>query len=96
LLPEINELLDMLSDEQCVSLLPMLQIRLRKFDGSQNDTLRRKLVGNIIRDLDDPDKCTPGLYQAALRLLGEDSAMIDQPMVPGARVAEIANQLPFK
>jgi hypothetical protein len=97
LLPDdVNEILDMLTDTQCMALLPLLQVRLRKFDSSQNDMLRRKLVSNIIRDLDDDSKCTPGLYQAALRLLGEDVSMIDQAMVPGSRVAEIAAQLPFK
>lgn len=93
---DVTEILEMLTDNQCQALLPLLQTRLRKYDSSQNDMLRRKLVSNIIRDLDSEDKCTPGLYQAALRLLGEDVSMIDQALVPGSRVAEIASQLPFK
>lgn len=90
-----DDILEALSDSECVRLLPKLQMRLKQYDAKQNDTLRRLLIGNIIRDLEDPDKCTPGLYQAALRLLGEEVPMIDSA-VAGGRVEEIKKILPFK
>jgi hypothetical protein len=68
---------------------------LKKVDTSLNDTLRRVLVQCITQDLHDPEKCTPGLYQAALRLIGEELGGADmEGVVTGMKVKELTKNLP--
>jgi hypothetical protein len=68
---------------------------LKKIDTTMNDSLRRKLVQRITQDLDDSEKCTPGLYQAALRLVGEELGGVDmEGTITGMRVKELEAKLP--
>jgi hypothetical protein len=68
---------------------------LKKVDDTLNDQLHRKVVSSIITDLDDRERCTPGLYQAALRLLGEDIALSGfSRTVSGSQVEELTKGLP--
>lgn len=89
-----SDLVGELSDLFLTDMLPLIQIRLKKFDGELNDTLRRKLIINLVRDMDDPEKCTPGLYQAVLRLLNDPVPGLEENMISGSKVDEL--NLPFK
>lgn len=91
-----SELVAELSDTMLADMLPLIQVRLKQFDSTQNDTIKRLLLMAMINDLKDPEKCTPGLYQAILRLCGEHVPLMDQEMVSGSRMKEMEAELPFK
>ena len=44
---------------------------------SDISTLKNKLVNRLSQDLDDPDKCTPGLYQVVCRVIVDHKDEID-------------------
>lgn len=89
-----SDLVAELSDRFLTDMLPLIQVRLKKFDGELNDTLRRKLAICILGDMDDPEKRTPGLYQAILRLLNDPVQGLEENMISGSKVDEL--NLPFK
>lgn len=89
--------IDALSIPDLESVQRKVVAALKRIDNSLNDALRRTLVQRITQDLNDPEKCTPGLYQAALRLIGEELGGSDlEGTVTGSRVNEIRKSVPFK
>ncbi len=90
-----SDVLDSLPNHILVDMLPLLHIRLKQYDETMNATIKRKLITAMLRDLDDPEKCTPGLYQALLRLIGEQLPMGDD-LMSGSRIKELEAELPFQ
>jgi hypothetical protein len=90
-----SELVDELPDSMLIDMLPLLHVRLKKYDETMNQTIKRKLIVAMSKDLDDPEKCTPQLYQAMMRLISEQIPL-NEDMISGSRVAEIEAELPFK
>ena len=90
-----SDLVKELPDRMLVDLLPLIHVRLKKFDETLNQTVKRRLMMAMLKDLDDPDKCTPGLYQAFLRLMGEQIPL-NEDLISGSRVQELEDELPFK
>jgi len=89
--------IDALSIPELEAVQRKVVAALKRIDNSLNDALRRTLVQRITQDLNDPEKCTPGLYQAALRLIGEELGGSDlEGTVTGSRVNEIRKSVPFK
>ena len=90
-----SELVDELPDKMLVDMLPLIHVRLKKFDETLNTTIKRRLLMAMTKDLEDPDKCTPGLYQAVLRLIGEQIPL-NEDMISGSRISELEKDLPFQ
>ena len=89
------DFVDAMSIEECEEALSLIRVRLRKFDETAREILRRNLIRCINKDLQDADKATPGLYQAALRLLGEESIDLSDA-IPAAEKARLEEEAPFK
>jgi hypothetical protein len=65
---------------------------------TKQELLQSLLIDCMLADLDDPDKCTPGLYQVVRGVLNDNSESDD--VIPQATVDFLANKLsdaiPFK
>lgn len=90
-----SDLVNELPDKMLVDMLPLIHVRLKKFDETLNTTIKRRLLIAMTKDLEDPDKCTPGLYQAVLRLIGEQIPL-NEDMISGSRISELEKDLPFQ
>ena len=59
-------------------------------------SLNDKLIGRLMLDLEDPDKCTPGLYQVVRGVITDNQAAVDN-LDDGALDAAVEKiDLPFK
>ena len=60
--------------------------------------LHQLLIDNLILDLNDPDKCTPGLYQVVRGVLTDNKDLLDY--IPQETLDfledKLTNSLPFK
>lgn len=61
---------------------------------SRIDTLKDLLIDCLIEDLMDPERRSPGLYQAASRVIADNKA--DQDAMPVARAETLEKLVPFK
>ena len=59
--------------------------------------LNDKLIGRLMLDLDDPEKCTPGLYQVVRGVITDNQEAVSNLDVSGALdAADEKIDLPFK
>ena len=58
------------------------------------DTLKDLLIDCLIEDLMDPEKRSPGLYQAASRVIADNKA--DKDALPATKVESLDKLVPFK
>lgn len=58
-------------------------------------TLKNKLVHQLLEDLDDPSKCTPGLYQVVCRVIVDHKDEIDLEGVENT-INKMSLDPPFK
>jgi len=57
-----------------------------------NDTL----IDTLMRDLQDPEKCTPGLYQVVRGVITDNQAAVDNLDVEAIDAAADKIDMPFK
>lgn len=58
--------------------------------------LNDQLIGRLMSDLEDPDKCTPGLYQVVRGVITDNQSAVDN-LDEGALDAAVEKiDLPFK
>jgi hypothetical protein len=58
--------------------------------------LNDQLIGRLMNDLEDPDKCTPGLYQVVRGVITDNQSAVDN-LDGGALDAAVEKiDLPFK
>ncbi len=57
-----------------------------------NDTL----INTLMRDLQDPEKCTPGLYQVVRGVITDNQAAVDNLDVEAIDAAADKIDMPFK
>jgi hypothetical protein len=59
-------------------------------------TLNDKLIDSLMNDLDDPEKCTPGLYQVVRGVITDNQAAVDNLDVEAIEAAADKIDMPFK
>ena len=58
--------------------------------------LNDKLINRLMLDLDDPDKCTPGLYQVVRGVITDNQAAVDNLDSGALEAAGEKIDMPFK
>lgn len=58
--------------------------------------LNNKLVDRLMSDLEDPDKCTPGLYQVVRGVITDNQELVDRFDDQALEKAVKSTDLPFK
>lgn len=58
--------------------------------------LNNKLIDRLMSDLDDPDKCTPGLYQVVRGIITDNQEFVDRVDSDALDKAVGSVDLPFK
>jgi hypothetical protein len=58
--------------------------------------LNNKLIDRLMSDLDDPDKCTPGLYQVVRGIITDNQEFVDRIDGEALDKATESVDLPFK
>jgi len=58
--------------------------------------LNDKLIDTLMSDLNDPDKCTPGLYQVVRGVITDNQAAVDNFDMAAIEEAAEVIDMPFK
>ena len=58
--------------------------------------LNDKLISTLMSDLNDPEKCTPGLYQVVRGVITDNQAAVDNLDIDAVTAAAEAIDMPFK
>lgn len=58
--------------------------------------LNDKLIDTLMQDLNDPDKCTPGLYQVVRGVITDNQAAVDNLDSGALKAAGESLDMPFK
>ena len=58
--------------------------------------LNDKLIDTLMSDLNDPEKCTPGLYQVVRGVITDNQAAVDNLDVAAIDAAVETIDMPFK
>ena len=58
--------------------------------------LNDKLINTLMSDLNDPEKCTPGLYQVVRGVITDNQAAVDNLDVAAIDAAVETIDMPFK
>jgi len=58
--------------------------------------LNDKLIDTLMSDLNDPEKCTPGLYQVVRGVITDNQAAVDNLDGAALEAAEDKIDMPFK
>lgn len=58
--------------------------------------LNDKLIDTLMNDLNDPDKCTPGLYQVVRGVITDNQQAVDNLDSGALHAAGEAIEMPFK
>ncbi len=58
--------------------------------------LNDKLINTLMSDLNDPEKCTPGLYQVVRGVITDNQAAVDNLDAGALEAAGEAIDMPFK
>ncbi len=93
---DVFNFIEMLTPDMTIGAFKHLTKKLDTWESHAVTTLRRMLIFSIVRDLADVDKCTPGLYQAAMRLLDTDT--VAAPAMTGEELTQtqkMLSTLPF-
>ena len=59
-------------------------------------SLNDKLIGRLMMDLDDPEKCTPGLYQVVRGVITDNQQAVDNLDSGALEAAGEKIDMPFK
>jgi hypothetical protein len=58
--------------------------------------LNDKLIDTLMQDLNDPEKCTPGLYQVVRGVITDNQEAVDNLDVDAVQAAADKIDMPFK
>ena len=71
--------------------------RKEKIMSNKINTLNEMLLSQMIEDLRDPNKCTPGLYQVVRGMISDNRDQLDSiPTETLNEVEDMINNTPFK
>ncbi len=59
-------------------------------------SLNDKLIGRLMLDLEDPEKCTPGLYQVVRGVITDNQSAVDNLDDGALEAATESLDMPFK